>query len=87
MAGDVERLEAWQLPAYLKLLEGRGVSEVGWNKERLPLEEALTRAAALAEYATVVADDTQLYIAIPDHSADEAPRGPVPLQIWPRKTT
>ncbi|HET7769395.1 MAG TPA: hypothetical protein VFN74_11525 [Chloroflexota bacterium] len=86
MAGDVERLEPWQLPGYLKLLEQRGVSEVGWNKERLPLQEALKRAAGLAEFATVVADDTQLYIAIPDHSADEGPRGPVPLQIWPRKT-
>ena len=87
MPGDVERLEAWQLPGYLKLLEQRVVTEVGWNKERLPLQEALTRASGLAEYATVVADDTQLYIAIPDHSADEPPRGPVPLQIWPRKTT
>ena len=49
MAGDVERLEAWQLPAYLKLLESRGVAEVGWNKERLPLQEALERASSLAE--------------------------------------
>lgn len=85
MADDVERLEPWQLPNYLKLLEQRGVGEVGWNKERLPLGEALTRAAGLSELATVVADGEQLYVAIPDHSADEPPRGPVPLQIWPRK--
>jgi hypothetical protein len=86
MAGDVERLEAWQLPAYLQLLEQKGTHEVGWNKERLPLQEALTRAAGLSELATVVADGDQLYIAIPDHSADEPPRGPVPLQIWPRRS-
>ena len=86
MAGDVERLEPWQLPGYLKLLQARGVSEVGWNKERLPLQEALARAAELSELATVVADGDRLYIAIPDHSADDAPQGPVPLQIWPRKS-
>ena len=86
MTGEVERLEPWQLPAYLQRLEQRGVTEVGWNKERLPVGEALTRAAGLAEYATVVADDTQLYVAIPDHSADEPPKGPVPLQIWPRRS-
>jgi hypothetical protein len=84
--GDVERIEPWQLPAYLERLRERGVAEIGWNKERLPLAEALTRATGLTETATVVTDGTQVYVAEPDHSADEPPRiGPVPLQVWPRR--
>ena len=87
MAGDVERIEPWQLPTYLERLKGRGVAEIGWNKERLALDEALRRAGGLTETATVVVDGEQVYVAEPDHSADEPPRqGPVPLQIWPRKT-
>ena len=86
MASEVERLEPWQLPGYLSALKGRGVAEVGWNKERLAVDEALKRAEGLTETATVVADGEQVYVAEPDHSADEPPRiRPVPLQIWPRK--
>ncbi|HEU5317623.1 MAG TPA: hypothetical protein VFX49_16035 [Chloroflexota bacterium] len=86
MAGEVERLEPWQLPGYLAQLRERGVAEVGWNKERLVLDEALKRAEGLTETATVVADGEQVYVAEPDHSADDPPRiRPVPLQIWPRK--
>ena len=84
--GEVVRIESWQLPAFLEQLRGQGVAEIGWNKERLALEEALTRATGLTETATVVLDGTQVYVAEPDHSADEAPRtGPVPLQVWPRR--
>jgi hypothetical protein len=90
MAGqnDVERIEPWQLPTYLEGLKARGTPEVGWNKERLPMDEALARAAQLSETATVVADGTQFYVAEPDHSADEPPprSGPVPLQISPRRS-
>ncbi|MGI8423868.1 MAG: hypothetical protein ACR2NO_07125 [Chloroflexota bacterium] len=85
MAADVERLEPWQLTSYLQLLAQKGVAEIGWNKERLPLREALTRATGLTETSTVVADGAQLYVAEPDHSADDAPQGPVPMQIWPRR--
>ncbi len=84
--GDVQRIESWQLPTYLESLRGQGVAEIGWNKERLSVEEALTRATGLTDTATVVLDGSQLYVAEPDHSADEAPPpGPVPLQIWPRR--
>jgi hypothetical protein len=86
---DVERIEPWMLPRYLEQLKEQGVAEVGWNKERLSLDESLQRAAGLTDTSTVVVDGTQLYVAEPDHSADEAPRprsGVVPLQIWPRRT-
>ena len=86
MAGDVERIEPWQLPRYLTELQSKGVSEVGWNKQRLALDEALRRAANLSDTATVVLDGQQIYVAEPDHSADNAPRpGTVPIQIWPRR--
>jgi hypothetical protein len=86
MAGDVERIEPWQLAIYLERLKARGVAEVGWNKERVKLDAAAERAAGLSETATVVVDGEQLYVAEPDHSADEPPRAqPVPLQIGPRK--
>jgi hypothetical protein len=92
MAGqrDVERIEPWMLPRYLEQLKGQAVAEVGWNKERLSIDDALLRAAGLTETSTVVVDGTQLYVAEPDHSADEAPTprsGVVPLQIWPRRTS
>jgi hypothetical protein len=92
MAGqnDVERIEPYMLTRYLEHLRVQGTAEVGWNKERLSLEEAERRAAGLTDTSTVVVDGTQLYVAEPDHSADEAPRprsGVVPLQIWPRRTS
>jgi len=84
---EVQRLEAWQLSAYLQTLGSRGASQVRWNKETLTLEEAQRRASGLTETSTVVADGDQVYVAEPDHSADDAPpTGPVPLQIWPRRT-
>jgi hypothetical protein len=83
--GDVERLEPWQLPGYLQKLQAGGAKEVRWNKETLSVEEALTRATGLTDTSTVVTDGAQVYVAEPDHSADEPPRtGPVPMQIWPR---
>ena len=89
MAGDVERIEPWQLARYLQLLESQGTTEIGWNKERLSLEEARRRADGLSETATVVADGAQVYVAEPDHSADDGPRAPrqgtVPIQLWPRR--
>ena len=86
MAGDVERIEPWQLAIYLERLKAGGVAVVGWNKERLTLDAAAGRAAGLSETATVVVDGEQLYVAEPNHSADDPPRAlPVPLQIWPRK--
>jgi hypothetical protein len=84
--GEVERLEPWQLPAYLQALQRQGVGEVTWNKDRLSLAEAIQRAPAVSPTATVVADGATLYIAEPDHSADEAlPPGVVPIQIGPRR--
>jgi hypothetical protein len=86
MSGNVERIEPWQLAGYLAQLREGGATEVGWNKERLALEAAIERAEALTETATVVTDGAQVYVAEPDHSADDPPRvNPVPLQIWPRK--
>lgn len=86
--GDVARIEPWQLPAYLRALGERGATEVTWNREKLSLEGALARARGLSETATVVVDDQTVYVAEPDHSADEPPpAGPVPLQIWPRRTS
>jgi hypothetical protein len=83
---EVERLEPWQLPAYLQLLQRQGVGEVTWNQERLSLSEAARRAPSVSPTATVVADGAALYIAEPDHSADDAPPpGIVPIQIGPRR--
>jgi hypothetical protein len=83
---EVERLEPWQLPAYLQLLQRQGVGEVTWNQERLSLAEAALRAPSVSPTATVVADGAALYIAEPDHSADDAPPpGVVPTQIGPRR--
>jgi hypothetical protein len=83
---EVERLEPWQLPAYLQLLQRQGVGEVTWNQERLSLAEAARRAPSVSPTATVVADGAALYIAEPDHSADDAPSpGIVPIQIGPRR--
>jgi hypothetical protein len=83
---EVERLEPWQLPAYLQLLQRQGVGEVTWNQERLSLAEAARRAPSVSPTATVVADGAALYIAEPDHSADDAPPpGIVPIQIGPRR--
>ena len=87
MSGNVDRIEPWQLPGYLAQLRVRGTAEVGWNKERLTLDAAIARAEALSETATVVTDGEQVYVAEPDHSADDPPQvNPVPLQIWPRKS-
>ncbi|MGH2350894.1 MAG: hypothetical protein ACRDJN_04695 [Chloroflexota bacterium] len=83
-AGEVERLESWQLPAYLDSLERAGVAEVSWNREKLSLDAARERAATVSPTATVVADSATLYVAEPDHSADDAPRI-APIQIGPRR--
>ncbi|MBI3972814.1 MAG: hypothetical protein HY332_16175 [Chloroflexi bacterium] len=83
-AGEVERLESWQLPGYLQRLEAAGVAEVTWNRERIALAEAKTRARSISPTATVVVDGTMLYIGEPDHSADDAPRIS-PIQIGPRR--
>jgi hypothetical protein len=83
---DVERIEPWQLAAYLRRLQTRGSQEVTWNKQRLTLEQALERAGGLSDTATVVVDGDTVYVAEPDHSADEAPRtGPVPIQVFPTR--
>jgi len=84
MSGDVERLEPWQLGAYLARLEHSGATEVTWNKERLGLAEARVRAGGLGELMTVVVDGATIYVAEPDHSADEAPRLS-PIQLGPRR--
>ena len=86
-AGDVERLEPWQLPAYLDDLQRAGVSEVTWNRETVPLATAQSRATGLTPTATVVVDGTTVYVAEPDHSADDAPRqSVVPIQVFPRRS-
>jgi len=84
MAGEVERLESWQLAAYLRHLEQGGAAHVTWNKEQINLADALRRAAGIGETATVVVDGTTIYVAEPDHSADVAPQIS-PLQIQPRR--
>jgi hypothetical protein len=86
-SGEVERLEPGQLPAYLSALEGQGLTEVTWNRQRITLTEAWARAAGISQTATVVADGTVLYVAEPDHSADEPPPavGTVPIQLGPRR--
>jgi hypothetical protein len=85
-SGEVERLEAWQLPAYLETLRRQGVVEVTWNRESITLEAAAERAGRVSPTATVVVDGTAVYAAEPDHSADEAPpSGVVPIQITPRR--
>ena len=43
--GEVQRLEPWQLPTYLRALEREGVTEVTWNREALTLPVAQQRAA------------------------------------------
>jgi len=88
LAGEVVRLEAWQLAAYVQHLADRGTTELTWNKERLDLAEAKRRAQALSETATVVVDGTTVYVAEPDHSPDaHVPGGPghTPLQLQPRR--
>jgi hypothetical protein len=88
LGGEVERLEAWQLAAYVQHLAQRGVTEVTWNKERLELAEAGRRAQSVSDTATVVVDGATIYVAEPDHSPDaHVPGGPghVPLQIQPRR--
>lgn len=82
--GEVERLEPWQLPAYLEALVQQDIGEVTWNRERITLAVARERAPTVPETATVVADGATLYVAVPDHSADEAPRV-VPISLGPRR--
>ncbi|HVG97458.1 MAG TPA: hypothetical protein VNK05_11190 [Chloroflexota bacterium] len=85
-SGEVERLESWQLPAYLSALRSQGVAEVTWNRETIGLDVAGERAARVSPTATVVVDGATIYVAEPDHSADEAPPpGVVPIQIGPRR--
>jgi hypothetical protein len=84
--GEVNQIESWQLPRYLQQRKAAGTQEITWNREKLSLDEALQRATGLSPTATVVTDGDTVYVAEPDHSADEAPpSGPVPLQIWPRR--
>jgi hypothetical protein len=85
-SGEVERLEPWQLPAHLRALQQRGVTEVTWNGESVTLAAAAARAAGVSPTATVVADGTALYVAEPDHSADDPPPpSVVPIQLTPRR--
>lgn len=84
--GDVVPIEPWQLPSYLQSRKQAGTTEIRWNKEELSIEEAMKRSTGLSPTSTVVTDGDTVYVAEPDHSADEAPPpGPVPLQIWPRR--
>jgi hypothetical protein len=86
-SGEVERLEPWQLPAYLRALQSQGVAEVTWNRETIGLDVAGERATRVSATATVVVDGPTIYVAEPDHSADEAPPpGVVPIQIGPRRS-
>ena len=83
-SGEVERLESWQLPAYLSALRSQGVADVTWNRETIGLDVAGERATRVSPTATVVVDGATIYVAEPDHSADEAPPpGVVPIQIGP----
>lgn len=85
-AGEVLRLEPWQLPSYLTTLARGGVDEVTWNREAIPLATASERAAGLTPTSTVVVDGATIYVAEPDHSADDAPRqSVVPIQVFPRR--
>jgi hypothetical protein len=84
MAGEVERLEPWQLGAYLRHLAQSGTSAVTWNKEQIDLDAAQQRAASLSDTATVVVDGSTIYVAEPDHSPDASPQIS-PLQIQPRR--
>jgi hypothetical protein len=86
VSGEVERLEAWQLAAYLRRLEQTGIAEVTWNKERIALDEAQRRAGQLSDTATVVVDGAMVYVAEPDHSPDDAP-WISPIQLQPRRRT
>jgi hypothetical protein len=83
-SGEVERLEPWQLGYYLRKLEADGSAEVTWNKQALPIGDAKARAEHLSPTATVVADGTTIYVAEPDHSADDTPRLS-PIQLGPRR--
>ncbi|MDQ3700722.1 MAG: hypothetical protein M3442_07360 [Chloroflexota bacterium] len=83
-AGEVERMEPWQLPAYLEALAQQDVGEVTWNRERITLAVARERAPTVPATATVVADGATLYVAVPDHSADDAPRV-LPISLGPRR--
>lgn len=84
-AGDVDRLESWQLPGYLQYIQGRGAGEVTWNRDKISLEAALGRAAGLSPTATVVVDGATIYVAEPDHSADNQPASFRPIQLGPRR--
>src|SRR4029077_14370405 len=53
-SGEVERLESWQLPAYLSALRSQGVAEVTWNRETIGLDVAGERATPVSPTATVV---------------------------------
>ena len=77
--GDVIPIQSWQLPIFLKTLVDNGHATVGWNRDTIPLDEAIERAEALTPTATVVVDGTTIYVAEPDHSADDPAlhRGPV----------
>ena len=83
-AGEVERLESWALAGFLDRLAARGTTEVTWNRERIALPEARRRAGGLSPTATVVVDGSVVYVAEPDHSADDAPRI-APIQLGPRR--
>ena len=90
MSGEVDRLEPWQLPAYLRHLEERGTTSLTWNKDQVSLAEAQQRAGRLSDTATVVIDGTTIYVAEPDHSPDaHVAGGPGhrPLQLRPRPRT
>ncbi len=84
-AGEVTRLEPWQLPAYLDALERQDVVEISWNQELIALAAARERIPTVGPSATVVVDGTALYVAEPDHSADDAPQV-VPISLKPRGT-
>jgi len=77
--GDVIPIQSWQLPIFLKTLTDNGHATVGWNRDTIPLDEAISRAEALSPTSTVVVDGTTIYVAEPDHSADDPAlhRGPV----------
>ena len=67
---------------YLDRLQQAGKTEVRWNKDTIALAAARERASQIDGMATVVVDGTSIYVAVPDHSADDAPRVS-PLQVRP----
>jgi hypothetical protein len=81
---EVERVEPWQLEGYLRRLQARGTASVRWNRDQLDIHDALRRSKALTPTATVVVDGQDIYVAEPDHSADDAPRVS-PIQLGPRR--